>query len=89
MVSLFIPGHACIPACRTYEHNTRWSAAVSRSSYPPVRYDKGDVQAIVKSHLQEKRELNEAVSVLKKVLIRSGAASDAELDLELSHVLDR
>ena len=53
------------------------------------RYDKGDVQAIVKSHLQEKRELNEAVSVLKKVLIRSGAASDAELDLELSHVLDR
>jgi hypothetical protein len=53
------------------------------------RFDKGDVQAITKSHLQEKRELNEAISVLKKVLIRSGAATEAELDLELSCILDR
>ena len=46
-------------------------------------YDKGELPAITKTHLQEKRELNEAISILKKVLIRSGAATEAELDLEL------
>ena len=52
-------------------------------------YDKGELPAITKTHLQEKRELNEAVSVLKKLLIRSGAASEAEMDLELrcGHIL--
>lgn len=46
-------------------------------------------QAIVKSHLQEKRELNEALSALRKALIRAGGEEALESDLELSHFAAR
>ena len=76
-----------------------WQLPVSCSSlsFPvasvpfPVlcRYEPRYEPCVPPSPLQEKRELNEAVSVLKRMLVRSGAASEAEMDLELSHVLER
>lgn len=49
-------------------------------------YDKEDLQAIVKTHVREKRELLDAITALKKLLIRAGY-TDATLDLETRHLL--
>jgi len=46
-------------------------------------YDKADTAAIVRTHLREKRELQDTIAGLKKLLLRSGV-SEREMDVEVA-----